>query len=206
MDLLFKTHTGREIIIPFKKMTLLTAILFHPFWGKICQHKCQAQPVKMIKCASLDHKWVYHVSSPHFVMHIPSIIQCVLSGPGTGKFWLSQMGAGSPWHGAEEGSFGRLWLHGLQRSVVTLPDSGSKDCTLWQSTVQGRSSCSHNSPLLCLSKAPALGSPPVLVAWSSAERAEGRLWGCPTLMHSSLSAEEWPFLRGLRLPLGLPST
>lgn len=36
------------------------------------------------------------------------------------------MGADSPWHGAEEGSFGMLWVHGLQRSVVTLPDSGSK--------------------------------------------------------------------------------
>lgn len=60
-------------------------------------------------------------------------------------------------------------------------------------------------PMVLSHKAPALGSPP---CWWPGQQQKGLVGalGLPQLMHSSLSAEEWPFLRGLRLPLGLPST
>lgn len=155
----------------------------------------------MIKCASLDHKWVYHVSS---LCHT-HIQYCSTSAFCPWEVLATVDGSRQPMAWSWGGKLWDAWAHCLQRSVVTLPDSGSKALHFVAEHGAVHSSCSHNSPWFCLSKAPALGSP---LCWWPGQQQKGLAGalGLPQLMHSSLSAEERPFLRGLRLPLGLPST
>lgn len=135
---------------------------------------------------------------------------------GTGKLWLSEMGAGQPsawsweqevWDGRFSASRVRWWWQIFLDGAIFFHHD-----FLLQSTVWCRNSYSHNFLLSLCRKHLSLCTPKSCLCCSPEEWLCQGCEACIMLMHSSwsgsysgertLTVEEWPFLRELRLPCG----